>query len=406
MDIKNLPKESWNMRYTGVTARGIITPIFKEGDDLVEGVVGSFLAAAEKEGFKPEDGDVIGVTEAVVARTQGNYATCAQIALDIREKFGGGTLGLVFPILSRNRFSILLKSIAMGADKLVVQLSYPADEVGNPLVERDAFDASGINPFSESFTLEQFRAVFGKDATVHRFTGVDYIEYYRSFGDNIDIVFSNDPAYILNFTGKVLNCDIHTRFRTQNLLKKAGAETSYRLDEILTQPVGGSGFNPDYGLLGSNKATENKVKLFPRDTAAFVERLSGELKKRTGKNIEVLVYGDGGFKDPVGGIWELADPVVSPAFTKKLAGTPNELKMKYFADNDFADLRGEELARAMKEQIRQKDANLFGSMQSQGTTPRQLTDLLGSLCDLVSGSGDRGTPVVHIQGYFTNFATE
>jgi len=311
------------MRYTGVTARGIITPIFKEGDDLVEGIVSSFLSAAENEGFKPGDGDVIGVTEAVVARTQGNYATCGQIARDIREKFGGGTLGLVFPILSRNRFSILLKSIAMGADKLVVQLSYPADEVGNLLVERDRFDASGIDPFRESFTLEQFRAVFGRDDTVHRFTGVDYIEYYRSFGDNIDVVFSNDPAYILNFTGKVLNCDIHTRFRTQNLLKKAGAEVSFRLDEILTQPVGGSGFNPDYGLLGSNKATENKVKLFPRDAAAFVERLSAELKKRTGKSIEVLVYGDGGFKDPVGGIWELADPVVSPAFTQRLAGTPN-----------------------------------------------------------------------------------
>lgn len=394
------------MRNTGVTARGIITPIFKQGDSLADSVVTSVLDASINDNFVLNDGDIIGVTEAVVARTQGNYADCAQIATDIRNKFGGKELGIVFPILSRNRFSVLLKAIAMGTEKLYVQLSYPADEVGNLLVNRDVFETAGVNPYTDSFTLKEFRKIFGKESTVHRFTGVDYIEFYQSFGSHIEILFSNDPAYIVNFTKNVLNCDIHTRMRTQKLLKDAGAAISYRLDEIMTKPVDGSGYNPEYGLLGSNKATEDKVKLFPRDTKTFVNELSEKLKEKTGKSIEVLVYGDGGFKDPVGGIWELADPVVSPAYTSRLEGTPNELKMKYFADNDFAELSGDELADAMKEQIRKKDSNLVGNMKSQGTTPRRLTDLIGSLCDLVSGSGDRGTPVVLIQGYFSNFASE
>lgn len=394
------------MRYSGVTAKGIITPIFRRGDNVIGGIVESLLRAAEHEGFGFSDGDIVGVTEALVARTQGNYASCEQIAKDIKEKFGGGELGLVFPILSRNRFSILLRAIAMGVQKLYVQLSYPADEVGNPLVDREIFDESGINPYTDSFTAEGFRKVFGKNATVHPFTGIDYIDFYSSISPNIEIILSNDPTYILKYTKNILNCDIHSRFRTQKLIKKAGAEISYRLDQILTAPVDGSGYNPEFGLLGSNKATEDTVKLFPRDCQAFVDSLAAALKEKTGKNIEVLIYGDGGFKDPVGGIWELADPVISPAYTSGLAGTPNELKIKYFADNDFATLSGEELERAMKEQIKKKDKNLVGNMKSQGTTPRRITDLVGSLCDLVSGSGDRGTPVVLIKGYFTNFATE
>ena len=394
------------MRYTGVTARGIITPIFKQGDALADIVSDSVVTAAANEGFALNDGDIVGVTEAVVARTQGNYATCEQIAADIRAKFGGKDMGIVFPILSRNRFSVLLKAIAMSCEKLYVQLSMPSDEVGNLLMERDIFDESGVNPYTDSFDEEGFRKIFDKSKTVHRFTGVDYIEFYKSFGCHIEIIFSNDPTYILKYTKNVLNCDIHTRMRTQKLLKAAGAEKSYRMDEILTSSVDGSGYCPDFGLLGSNKATEDKVKLFPRDTVEFVAELSAKLREKSGKSIEVLVYGDGGFKDPVGGIWELADPVVSPAYTPRLDGTPNELKMKYFADNDFKDLSGEELAEAMKARIRQKDSNLKGNMQSQGTTPRRLTDLIGSLCDLVSGSGDRGTPVVLIQGYFSNFASE
>ena len=394
------------MRYTGVTSRGIITPIFQQGDDLVSSIVTSVKEASENEGFSLNDGDIVGVTEAVVARTQGNYATTDQIAADVRAKLGGDDVGIVFPIMSRNRFSVVLKGIAMGCKKLYVQLSYPSDEVGNLLVERDIFDEAGVNPYTDSFTEKEFRKLFGKDKTIHRFTGVDYIEYYKSFGDSIEIIFSNDPTYILKYTGNVLNCDIHTRKRTQRLLKNAGAERSFRLDELLTSSVMGSGYCEEYGLLGSNKATEDKVKLFPRDTQTFVDNLASALKAGTGKNIEVLIYGDGGFKDPVGGIWELADPVVSPAHTKRLVGTPNELKMKYFADNDFASLSGEKLADAMKEQIRKKDGSLVGNMKSEGTTPRQLTDLIGSLCDLTSGSGDRGTPVVLIQGYFTNFATE
>lgn len=394
------------MRYTGVTSRGIITPIFQQGDDLVSSIVTSVKEASENEGFSLNDGDIVGVTEAVVARTQGNYATTNQIAADVRAKLGGEDVGIVFPIMSRNRFSVVLKGIAMGCKKLYIQLSYPSDEVGNLLVDRDIFDEAGVNPYTDSFTEKEFRKLFGKDKTIHRFTGVDYIEYYKSFGDSIEIIFSNDPTYILKYTGNVLNCDIHTRKRTQRLLKNAGAERSFRLDELLTSSVMGSGYCEEYGLLGSNKATEDKVKLFPRDTQTFVDNLASALKAGTGKNIEVLIYGDGGFKDPVGGIWELADPVVSPAHTKRLVGTPNELKMKYFADNDFASLSGEKLADAMKEQIRKKDSSLVGNMKSEGTTPRQLTDLIGSLCDLTSGSGDRGTPVVLIQGYFTNFATE
>jgi len=392
------------MRYTGVTARGIITPIFKQGDDLAQTVANSVVEAAKNENIVLNDRDIVAVTEAVVARTQGNYATCEQIAADLRNKFGGEDLGIIFPILSRNRFAILLRAIAMSCKKLYIQLSYPADEVGNALLTWDEIDSKGVNPYSDSFSEEEFRATFGK--TVHRFTGVDYVEYYKSLGDNIEIVFSNDPKYILGFTKNVLNCDIHTRKRTKHILQAAGAEKVYSLDDILTESVEGSGFNELYGLLGSNKATEHKVKLFPRETEVFVANLQKALFDKTGKYFEVMVYGDGGFKDPVGGIWEFADPVVSPAYTAGLEGTPNELKMKYFADNEFAHLSGEELNEAMRQKIREKEGSLVGNMQSQGTTPRRLTDLLGSLSDLISGSGDRGTPVVLIQGYFTNFATE
>ena len=393
------------MHYTGVVSRGIITPIFQEGDDLVAAIVKSITDAAENENFELQDRNIVGVTEAVVARTQGNYATTDQIATDIKNKFGGEDLGIVFPILSRNRFAILLRSIAKSCKKLYVQLSYPSDEVGNSFITYDAIDEKGVNPYSDSFNEEEFRKVFGYE-TKHTFTGVDYIEYYKSLGDNIEIVFSNDPRYILNYTKNVLNCDIHTRFRTQRLLLAAGAEKVYRMDQILTESVDGSGYNPQYGILGSNKATEDKVKLFPRDCDKFVNDLQAALLKATGKHMEVMVYGDGGFKDPVGGIWELADPVVSPGYTAGLEGTPNELKMKYFADNDLSDLSGEELANAMKELIRKKEGSLVGDMTSQGTTPRRLTDLLGSLCDLTSGSGDRGTPCILIQGYFDNYATE
>ena len=393
------------MHYTGVVSRGIICPIFQEGDDLVAAIVKSITDAAKNENFELQDRNIVGVTEAVVARTQGNYATVDQIAADLRNKFGGEDLGIVFPILSRNRFAILLRSIAKSCKKLYVQLSYPSDEVGNSFITYDAIDEKGVNPYSDSFNEEEFRKVFGFE-TKHTFTGVDYIEYYKSLGDNIEIVFSNDPRYILNYTKNVLNCDIHTRFRTQRLLLNAGAEKVYRMDQILTESVDGSGFNPQYGILGSNKATEEKVKLFPRDRDKFVNDLQAALLKETGKHMEVMVYGDGGFKDPVGGIWELADPVVSPGYTSGLEGTPNEIKMKYFADNDLAGLKGEELANAMKELIKKKEKNLVGDMTSQGTTPRRLTDLLGSLCDLTSGSGDRGTPCILIQGYFDNYATE
>lgn len=393
------------MRYTGVTSRGIIMPIFKEGDDLVSLIRDGLLKAAEKEGFALQDRDVVGVTEAVVARTQGNYATVQQIAKDVSQKLGGEDMGIIFPILSRNRFAIMLRALSMSCKKLYVQLSYPSDEVGNHLISLDEVDGKKVNPYSDSFDEKGFREVFGFD-TVHPFTGVDYIEYYKSLGKNIEIVFSNDPCYILKYTKNVINCDIHTRKRTKRILQAGGAARVYSLDDIMTASVDGSGYNEKYGLLGANKATEEKVKLFPRDCQSFVDRLQKELAKATGKKLEVMIYGDGGFKDPVGGIWELADPVVSPAYTEGLKGTPNELKMKYFADNDLKDLSGQELSKAMKEKIKAKDSNLVGDMTSQGTTPRQLTDLLGSLCDLTSGSGDRGTPVVLIQNYFTNYATE
>ena len=393
------------MRYTGVTSRGIIMPIFKEGDDLVSLIRDGLLKAAKEEGFALQDRDVVGVTEAVVARTQGNYATVEQIANDVRQKLGGEDMGIVFPILSRNRFAIMLRALSMSCKKLYVQLSYPSDEVGNHLISVDEMDGKKVNPYSDSFDEKGFREVFGFE-TVHPFTGIDYIQYYKSLGENIEIVFSNDPCYILKYTKNVINCDIHTRKRTKRILQAGGAERVFSLDDIMTAPVDGSGCNEKYGLLGANKATEEKVKLFPRDCQSFVDRLQQELQKATGKKLEVMIYGDGGFKDPVGGIWELADPVVSPAYTEGLKGTPNELKMKYFADNDLKDLRGQELAEAMKEKIKAKDSNLVGNMTSQGTTPRQLTDLLGSLCDLTSGSGDRGTPVVLIQNYFTNYATE
>ena len=393
------------MRYTGVTSRGIITPIFRQGDDLAQLVCDSIMQASKEEGFQLHDRDVVGVTEAVVARTQGNYASVEQIAEDVRSKLGDRDIGIVFPILSRNRFSILLRAIAMACRKLYIQLSYPADEVGNELISQDDVDDKGINPYTDSFDERGFRAIFGEN-TAHRFTGVDYVQFYKSMGRNIEVIFSNDPRYILHYTKNIINCDIHSRKRTNRILKDHGGERVYSLDQLMTAPVNGSGYNETYGLLGTNKATEDSVKLFPRDCQSFVERLQQKLLEASGKHMEVLVYGDGGFKDPVGGIWELADPVISPGFTEGLRGTPNELKMKYFADNDLKDLSGEALNEAMREMIRQKDSDLKGSMGSQGTTPRQLTDLLGSLCDLTSGSGDRGTPVVLIQNYFTNFASE
>lgn len=393
------------MRTTGVTARGIVTPVFQQGDDLVAAVTRSVCEAAQAERFDLHDRDIVAVTEAVVGRTQGNYATCDQIAADIRNKLGEGPIGIVFPILSRNRFSVLLKAMTMASPEgVIVQLSYPSDEVGNALLSWDQLDEKGVNPYSDSFDYEGFRKVFGMN-TVHPFTGMDYIEYYRTFALNTQVIFSNDPAYILNYTNKVIACDIHTRKRTKRILRARGAQV-LGMDDIMTAPVNGSGCNPDYGILGSNKATEDKVKLFPRDCDAFVKKLQQSLLEATGKHMEVMIYGDGCFKDPVGGIWELADPVVSPAYTEGLIGTPNELKMKYFADNELSDLSGEALAQAMREQIKKKDSNLKGQMVSEGTTPRRFTDLLGSLCDLTSGSGDRGTPVVLIQGYFTNFATE
>lgn len=393
------------MRTSGVVARGILTPIFKEGDDLIRMVCDSVVTASADGNFALEDGDIIGITEAVVGRTQGNYATCAQISKDLREKFGGNELGIVFPILSRNRFSVLLKAMAASTKKLFVQLSYPADEVGNELISMDLVDEKGVNPYADSFDLASFRATFGHD-TVHPFTGIDYIEYYRSFSDQIQLFFSNDPRDILRHTKNVLVCDIHSRRRTQGIVKAAGSGAKVLvLDDILCESVDGSGFS-EYGLLGSNKATEDKVKLFPRDTQAVVLAVQAEMRRRTGKRMEVLVYGDGGFKDPRGGIWELADPVVSPAYTSGLSGTPNEIKIKYVADNEFASLSGDALKKALKEKILQKDSSLVGKMQSEGTTPRQIPDLVGSLCDLVSGSGDRGTPVVLVQNYFKNYASE
>ena len=392
------------MRNTGVIAKGIVTLIFRQGDDIVNLICDSLIESAGSSGFTLDDGDIVGVTEAVVGRAQGNYASLEQISEDVRSKFGGGSLGIVFPILSRNRFANVLKGIAGGCDKLYIQLSYPNDEVGNKLIELSVCDKKGINPYTDNFTEKQFRDVFGMD-TVHKFTGVDYIEYYKELGGNCEIVFSNDPKYILNFTKNVLCCDIHTRRRTQSLIKSAGAEKCLCLDDILSKPVGGSGFS-EYGLLGSNKATDDSVKLFPRDTQKFVADLQEELRKRTGSTLEVMVYGDGCFKDPAGGIWELADPVVSPAFTKGLAGTPNEIKIKYVADNDYADLSGQALTDSIRERIKNKQSNLVGDMDAEGTTPRRIHDLVGSLCDLVAGSGDRGTPVVLVKNYFKNYASE
>jgi len=390
------------MTNTGVVARGIMTPIFRQGDDIVNLICNSLIEASENDGFTLGDGDIVGVTEAVVGRVQGNYVSLEQISKDIRTKFGGGTLGIVFPILSRNRFSNVLKGIAGGCDKLIIQLSYPTDEVGNELIALTICDDKGVNPISDNFNEKEFRDIFGM-STVHRFTGVDYIEHYNEVAGNCEIIFSNDPRYILNFTKKVLCCDIHTRHRTQSIIQKAGAEICLRLDDILCKPVDGSGFS-EYGLLGSNKATEDTVKLFPRDTEKFVLEIQSELNKRTGALIEVIVYGDGCFKDPVGGIWELADPVVSPGYTQGLEGTPNEIKIKFIADNDYADLSGEELTERIRERIKNKDSDLVGNAASGGTTPRRIRDLVGSLCDLVAGSGDRGTPIVLVQNYFKNYA--
>ena len=393
-------------RLVGTISRGVRAPIIRQGDDLAQIVVDSVLAASKSEGFSLHDRDVVAVTEAVVARAQGNYAHIDQIAADVRAKLGGETVGIIFPILSRNRFSVCLKGIARGAKKIVLMLSFPADEVGNHLIDEDLLDEKGVNPYSDTLTEAQYRALFGK--VLHPFTGVDYVEFYseliRENGAEAEIVLSNNPKTILQYTDKVLCCDIHTRRRTKRILQNAGASVVLGLDDILTQPVDGSGCNPSYGLLGSNKATEETVKLFPKDCDQFVARVAASLKEQTGKNIEVMVYGDGAFKDPVGKIWELADPVVSPAYTAGLEGQPNEVKLKYLADNDFADLSGEALQAAISDYIRKKDGDLTGKMVSQGTTPRRLTDLIGSLCDLTSGSGDKGTPIILIQGYFDNFA--
>ena len=396
------------MRMVGTTSRGLRAPIIRQGDDLVKIVVDTVLSAAEDDGFKVRDKDIVAMTEAIVARAQGNYAGVEDIAADIRAKFPEGTVGVIFPILSRNRFSICLRGIAMGAKKVVIMLSYPSDEVGNHLVSLDRLDEAGVNPYSDVLTEKRYRELFGYEK--HRFTGVDYVEFYRNLveeaGAECEIIFANDPRSILPYTDAVLACDIHTRHRTKRILKAAGARIVYGMDEILAESINGSGFNPNYGLLGSNKATEDTVKLFPKDCQPFVDAIQTELYKATGKRVEVMVYGDGAFKDPVGKIWELADPVVSPAYTVGLEGTPNELKLKYLADNDFADLSGEALRQAIKEKIKDKDDNLVGNMASEGTTPRQLTDLIGSLCDLTSGSGDKGTPIVYIQGYFDNYTTE
>ena len=391
-------------RKVGTVSRGIRGPIIREGDDLAKIVVSSVLEAAESEGYALRDRDVVAVTESVVARAQGNYASVDAIAADVRAKLGGETIGVIFPILSRNRFAICLRGIARGAKKIVLMLSYPSDEVGNELVSLDKLDEAGVNPFSDVLTLERYRALFGENR--HPFTLVDYVDYYsgliREEGAEVEVIFANDPRVILNYAKNVLACDIHTRARTKRLLRDAGAEKVCGLDDILNAPVDGSGCNERYGLLGSNKSTEETVKLFPRDCQGLVEDIQAQFKEKTGKTVEVMVYGDGAFKDPVGKIWELADPVVSPAYTAGLEGTPNELKLKYLADNDFADLSGQALKDAISQRIREK-GDLAGSMASQGTTPRRLTDLIGSLCDLTSGSGDKGTPIIHIQGYFDNY---
>ena len=392
-------------RKVGTVSRGIRCPIIRQGDNLVDIAVTSVLEAAESEGFTMRDRDVVSLTESIVARAQGNYASVDDIASDVKTKLGGETIGVIFPILSRNRFAICLRGIAKGAKKVVLMLSYPSDEVGNSLVSLDKLDEAGVNPYSDVLSLEKYRELFGENK--HEFTGVDYVDYYagiiREAGAEVEIVFANQAKTILNYTDCVLTCDIHTRQRTKRILKAAGAKVVCGLDDILNAPVNGSGCNEKYGLLGSNKSTEDTVKLFPRDCQGLVEDIQAEFLKRTGKHIEVMVYGDGAFKDPQGKIWELADPVVSPAHTSGLIGTPNELKLKYLADNDFKGLSGAELKEAISKSIKAKQDNLVGNMASQGTTPRQLTDLIGSLCDLTSGSGDKGTPIILVQGYFDNY---
>jgi len=395
-------------RMVGTVSRGVRAPIIRAGDDLVSIVTDSVVEAARSEGFELRDRDVVAMTEAIVARAQGNYASVDDIAADVRAKLGGETVGVIFPILSRNRFAICLRGIAKGAKKIVLMLSYPSDEVGNHLIDLDLLDEKGVDPYKDVLSLEQYRELFGY--TVHRFTGVDYVDYYaqlvRESGAEVEVIFANNPRAILEYTKNVIHCDIHTRARTKRILKAAGGERVFGLDEIMTAPINGSGCNERYGLLGSNKATEDQVKLFPRECQDMVEAIQARFMELTGKHIEVMVYGDGAFKDPVGKIWELADPVVSPAYTAGLEGTPNELKLKYLADNDFAHLSGEALREAIKEEIIKKDDNLVGNMASEGTTPRRLTDLIGSLCDLTSGSGDKGTPIVLIQGYFDNYTTD
>ncbi len=392
-------------RKVGTVSRGIRCPIIRQGDDLAEIVTGSVLDAAESEGFELRDRDVISITESIVARAQGNYASVDAIAADVKAKLGGGTVGVIFPILSRNRFAICLRGIAMGSKKVVLMLSYPSDEVGNHLISLDKIDEAGINPYSDVLSLERYRELFGYEK--HEFTGVDYVEYYgnliKECGAEVEIIFANQAKAILDYCDCIINCDIHTRKRTKNILLANGAKTVCSLDDILNAPVNGSGCNEKYGLLGSNKSTENTIKLFPRECKDLVLDIQARILAKTGKHVEVMVYGDGAFKDPQGKIWEFSDPVVSPAFTDGLIGTPNELKLKYLADNDFKELSGEELKKAISESIKAKDGNLVGNMASQGTTPRQLTDLIGSLCDLTSGSGDKGTPVVLVQGYFDNY---
>lgn len=395
-------------RNVGTISRGIRCPIIKQGDNLRKIVVDAVLNASKTDKFTLRDKDVIAVTESIVARAQGNYASIDDIASDVRRKFGGDTVGVIFPIYSRNRFSILLKGIAKGCEKIILMLAYPSDEVGNSLLTYDELDEKGINPYSDVLTLEKYRELFGFKK--HEFTGIDYIEFYtkliESTGAKVEVIFANQAKTILKYTKKVLTCDIHTRARTKRLLKEAGAEIVLGLDEIMTASVNGSGYNKKYGLLGSNKATEEKVKLFPRDAQDLVEGIQQDILKATKKHVEVMVYGDGAFKDPQGRIWELADPVVSPFYTSNLVGTPNELKLKYLADNDFKDLKGAALKKAISDSIKHKSANLKGSMATQGTTPRQITDLLGSLCDLTSGSGDKGTPIILVQGYFDNYTND
>ena len=394
-----------NTRRVGTISRGIRCPIIRQGDNLAAIVTESVLEAAKSEGFELRDRDVISITDSIVARSQGNYCSVQNIADDVKAKLGGGTVGVIFPILSRNRFAICLRGIAMGCKKVVLMLSYPSDEVGNELVSLDKIDEAGINPYSDVLSLEKYRELFGENK--HEFTGVDYVEYYgnliRECGADVEIVFANQAKTILNYTDHIINCDIHTRARTKRILKAAGAKVVCGLDELMTAPVNGSGCNETYGLLGSNKSTEDTIKLFPRECQDLVLDIQARVLEATGKHVEVMVYGDGAFKDPKGKIWELADPVVSPAFTDGLVGTPNELKLKYLADNDFKDLSGEALREAISKSIKQKSDNLVGNMASQGTTTRQLTDLIGSLCDLTSGSGDKGTPVVLVQGYFDNY---